>query len=431
MKYVTLFLLLCMFACGGGSPSQSHVVTPPPPPEQFTLSMTVTGSGSVSSAPAGIACPGTCSAKYDSGTTIVLTETPTTGNDFSDWSGTGCAGTTSTCAITLTADESPSATFSKTVAKTVTLAVGVSGGGTVTSSPAGINCPGQCSASYVKGTSVALSAVPASGATFTGWSGACKSSTTNTCDLTLSANAQAALGIFTPTGKTPPTFQVRFSLCTNDGTPSYVFDTDLDQTGTGGGIVYEFPTGCPSQFPWDAGQPIQIMGGLGPMNFTLSSIVNYLAPNFIVLLGSEEVYQGICNQSDTFDCLGTFSGNGTVTTVDQPLTGSQFQFLCTTCTYTGMLEGIEVSLTFADNTLLHYTANYQDVNGTWDFAGVMQGGTGNVDDSGGDGVGDPALADLAFFVVSSNSPTSPIAFYDGKGNFQGSLSPGAGTGVKF
>jgi hypothetical protein len=48
------------------------------------------------------------------------------------------------------------------------------GNGTVTSSPAGIDCGQTCSAVFNNGTSVTLTAQPASDSTFTGWSGACK-----------------------------------------------------------------------------------------------------------------------------------------------------------------------------------------------------------------------------------------------------------------
>ncbi len=47
------------------------------------------------------------------------------------------------------------------------------GTGTVTSTPAGISCGAACSASFASGTTVTLTAAPASGSVFTGWSGAC------------------------------------------------------------------------------------------------------------------------------------------------------------------------------------------------------------------------------------------------------------------
>ena len=64
------------------------------------------------------------------------------------------------------------------------LSVGVSGSGTVSSSPAGISCPSTCSASFSDGAAVSLSATPASGYSFSGWSGAC--SGTGNCAFTIS-----------------------------------------------------------------------------------------------------------------------------------------------------------------------------------------------------------------------------------------------------
>jgi hypothetical protein len=51
------------------------------------------------------------------------------------------------------------------------LTSGGSGNGTVTSSPGGINCGSDCAQSFSAGTAVTLVATPASGSTFTGWSG--------------------------------------------------------------------------------------------------------------------------------------------------------------------------------------------------------------------------------------------------------------------
>jgi hypothetical protein len=60
-----------------------------------------------------------------------------------------------------------------------------SGGGTVTSDPAGINCGYACSAEFDYGTPVTLTAVADTGSTFTGWGGAC--SGTGDCVVTMDA----------------------------------------------------------------------------------------------------------------------------------------------------------------------------------------------------------------------------------------------------
>jgi hypothetical protein len=55
-----------------------------------------------------------------------------------------------------------------------------SGSGTVTSAPAGLDCGITCTASFVEGATVTLTATVAAGSTFTGWGGAC-AGTGNTC----------------------------------------------------------------------------------------------------------------------------------------------------------------------------------------------------------------------------------------------------------
>ena len=67
------------------------------------------------------------------------------------------------------------------------------GNGTVTSNPTGINCGNTCSASYNGGTNVTLTATPATGSTFAGWTGCTNgvvTLTTNTiCTATFNAVA--------------------------------------------------------------------------------------------------------------------------------------------------------------------------------------------------------------------------------------------------
>ena len=72
------------------------------------------------------------------------------------------------------------------------------GSGTVTSVPAGVNCGSTCSANYTSGTQVTLTATPANGSTFTGWSGGGCSGTGN-CILTLAASKSVTATFIIPT----------------------------------------------------------------------------------------------------------------------------------------------------------------------------------------------------------------------------------------
>lgn len=65
------------------------------------------------------------------------------------------------------------------------------GTGAVKSSPAGIDCGPNCSAGFPAGTTVTLSAVAASGSTFSGWSGACAGSAGATCEVEMLESAEA------------------------------------------------------------------------------------------------------------------------------------------------------------------------------------------------------------------------------------------------
>jgi PASTA domain-containing protein/List-Bact-rpt repeat protein len=57
----------------------------------LNVSKNGTGSGRVSSVPAGIDCGSTCSAPFDVGSSVTLTATPSPGSRFSGWSAFGCA----------------------------------------------------------------------------------------------------------------------------------------------------------------------------------------------------------------------------------------------------------------------------------------------------------------------------------------------------
>ncbi|MEO8135101.1 MAG: hypothetical protein ABI831_14100 [Betaproteobacteria bacterium] len=71
--------------------------------------LTGTGSGTMTSSPAGIDCGMDCSENYPSGTSVVLTPLSSTGSTFSGWGG-ACAGT-GACSVTMDAARYVSATF--------------------------------------------------------------------------------------------------------------------------------------------------------------------------------------------------------------------------------------------------------------------------------------------------------------------------------
>ena len=171
--------------------------------QAFGLSVVMngTGSGVVISDPSAILCGTTCSGTFASGTAVLLTATPATGSTFAGWSGGGCTGT-GQCTVTVTSTTGVTATFnvapvsSTQPSQPLTLTVGVSGKGKVTSTPAGINCGKTCSATYPSGTAVTLTATPGAGFFFRGWSGACTG--TDSCVVSMTT-AQTVTATFANT----------------------------------------------------------------------------------------------------------------------------------------------------------------------------------------------------------------------------------------
>ena len=148
-----------------------------------TLRVTTNGIGTVTSSPAGIDCGSTCTAAVDPGSTYTLTAAPNPGAVLVSWARacTGAAG----CTVKMLGNKRVDAVFG------YTLSLSVSGpaGGTVTSSPAGIDCGttgGPCSANFGAGTSVTLSATPDAGSQFQGWGGDCTGQDL-TCTTTMDA----------------------------------------------------------------------------------------------------------------------------------------------------------------------------------------------------------------------------------------------------
>ena len=71
-----------------------------------------TGSGTVTSNPAGIRCGNNCSQRYNRGQSVTLTATPATDSTFTGWSG-ACSGVVTTCTVTISTAQNVTATFTR------------------------------------------------------------------------------------------------------------------------------------------------------------------------------------------------------------------------------------------------------------------------------------------------------------------------------
>jgi hypothetical protein len=205
------------FATGIGTVNVYNLITSwaSPGGGNASLTVSVSGSGTVASNPSGISCPSTCSHVFTGGSPVTLTPTPANGWVFSSWGG-ACSGSGG-CSVPMNAAETVTATFVPLEA----LSVSVTGSGTVTSSPAGINCGSTCNASFAQGSQVTLTATPANGWGFGGWGGAC-----------------SGFGSCVVTMNTAQSVTATFSL------PQYTLNVSV----AGNGTVTSSPSGisCPS-----------------------------------------------------------------------------------------------------------------------------------------------------------------------------------------
>ncbi len=170
----------------------------------YTLTVSVSGSGTVTSTDGIVNCTSVCSYVYAANAVVTLNASAATGWNFTNWGG-ACSGT-GPCNITMTQNMSATATFTQQVFQ---LTVSTSGSGTVASVDGGISCPSTCVNSYPAGTPVTLNATPAAGWSFTSWGGAC--SGTGSCNVTMS-QAQSVTATFT---RLPSFFNLTVSISGN------------------------------------------------------------------------------------------------------------------------------------------------------------------------------------------------------------------------
>lgn len=139
--------------------------------ENWSVNVVGRDFGSVYISPPGLTCTGSCGGTWSADSTMTLTASPTSSGTFLGWSG-DCDGFES-CTIHLNDKKSVTATFSSKPTSTLSVAVNGTGSGNIVSNPAGINCPGTCSASFATNEVVALTQSPSIGSVFSGWFGSC------------------------------------------------------------------------------------------------------------------------------------------------------------------------------------------------------------------------------------------------------------------
>ena len=206
------------------------------PPQTLTVTKAGTGTGTVTSAPAGITCGADCTEAYAYNTVVVLSPTPAVGSAFGGWSGhVDCADG----AVRLTAAKTCTATFTPAPPQTLTVTKAGTGTGTVSSAPAGITCGADCTEAYAYNTVVVLTPTPAAGAVFGGWSGhadcfdgAVRMTAAKTCTATFTRPPQTLTVIKTGTGIGTVTSAPAGIACGADCVQAYPYNTVVILTPT-------------------------------------------------------------------------------------------------------------------------------------------------------------------------------------------------------
>lgn len=146
---------------------------------QFTrvhwLSVVSVGGGRVISDPSGIDCGTGCRKAFEEGQKVRLVAEPDAGRDFVGWTGPCSGAASSTCEVSMSAARDVTAKFTGT--RKLMVDISSPSLGTVRAEGGGLSCGSTtCSGAFPIGETVKLTAVSASGALFTGWSGVCMSS---------------------------------------------------------------------------------------------------------------------------------------------------------------------------------------------------------------------------------------------------------------
>lgn len=156
---------------------------------QVELTLSVSGSGFVTSGAKGQECDRSCTTEWDAGTTVELVADALPGFGFGSWTGACAATAISTCVLELGATTNAGVIF-RPLRR---LALQITGRGTVTG--ADVHCSRSCSTQAVEGSRFALRATAARGWRFVRWSGGCRG-TRPACTVRLGSGGASAAAVF-------------------------------------------------------------------------------------------------------------------------------------------------------------------------------------------------------------------------------------------
>jgi hypothetical protein len=192
------------------------------PSHQLTVTKAGAGTGTVKSSPAGIECGVKCTASFEENTAVTLTGTSGANTQPVQWSGCDSV-SEGKCKVMIDAAHAVTATFN-IEGPQLTVTKAGKGTGTVTSSPAGVECGSACVVTFVKDTAVTLTATPGPHTEPAQWSGCDSVTGEGNCKVTMSA-AKAVTATF-------------------DLEPGYFFyAVAVERVGTGQGTVTSSPAG--------------------------------------------------------------------------------------------------------------------------------------------------------------------------------------------
>ncbi|NII25985.1 carbohydrate-binding protein [Pseudoflavitalea sp. X16] len=177
---------------------------------------------------------------YNSGTVVTLTAAAASGYTFTGWSG-DATGTSTSVTVTMNSNKTVTANFTNSTGGTYTLTTTANpaAGGTIARSPN--------TSSYAAGTVVTLTATPASGYSFSNWSGGA-SGTSTTTTVTMNANTSVTANFSTNSGGT--TLRINDKSGTGTGYCSADGSRQNTYTGADGGYYVNLSNSSGKGITW-------------------------------------------------------------------------------------------------------------------------------------------------------------------------------------